>query len=191
MSILNELYYGNIHPMEHTVPKDKEYDLLMKKLEEESAYLTSKLSDADRERFENYNNLAYRTKIMQNYANFEQGYHLGARLIFEGLTEKGINAAQIKGGVREESLIDVLAGESLNGELEDSLSESHNYQESLKSKKAAYKKMETLGLNSEQKNAIDQLVSAINYCGAIYGEVAYKQGLKDGVKLSSELKGFV
>lgn len=191
MSILNDLYYGNLHPLENMEPGEKEYDSLVRKIEEESAYLASKLSDADRERFENYNHLVYRSKAMQNYANFEQGYHLGAMLIFESLTEKGNHALRMEDGEREESLLDVLAAESLTGALEHSLSGSRNYQDSLERRKAAYERMEKVKLNDEQEDAVDGLVSAVNYCGAVYGEAAYKQGVKDGVKLSAELKGAV
>ena len=35
---------------------------------------------------------------------------------------------------------------------------------------------------------IDKVLSTANNCGAVYGAIAYRQGLYDGIELVAELK---
>ena len=46
----------------------------------------------------------------------------------------------------------------------------------------------TLDLDKQQKAIFNQAISANNAVGAAYGEAAYRLGLRDGIRLSSELK---
>lgn len=50
-----------------------------------------------------------------------------------------------------------------------------------------FKKLDGIGLSNEQYKIVDGIVLATNYCGAIYGAVAYGQGLQDGIRLMAEL----
>lgn len=111
MGILKDLYYGNVNPLWDIIPQDKEYYPLIKKIGEESEYFKSKLSEADQERFENYLNLVYQSERMQNYSNFEQGYILGAKLIFESNISKENNVAIVKTGEGRENITGILVKE--------------------------------------------------------------------------------
>ena len=43
-------------------------------------------------------------------------------------------------------------------------------------------------MNKEQKTAVDKVALAYNNSGAEYGRAAYFQGLRDGIKLMSEIR---
>lgn len=45
-----------------------------------------------------------------------------------------------------------------------------------------------LNMNKEQKTAVDKVALAYNNSGAEYGRAAYFQGLRDGIKLMSEIR---
>lgn len=189
MSILKDLYNGKIYPFETVVPQDEEYYPLSKEIAEERQYLQSKLPDGDKERLEKYDNMVYQTEIMLNYAYFEEGFRLGAMLLYESLIEKRGNQSQKDAREGAEGcLADILADQRLSGIFEKLLSEDENYQQSLKLQEEANEGIESVRLNAEQEKAVDRLVSAVNHCGAMYGAAAYKRGLKDGAKLSAELR---
>ena len=89
--------------------------------------------------------------------------------------------------MKEDKLLDILAKERINNALETALAASEDYQKTLEQQNMADKELEQTGLSKEQKKAVERLVSAINANGAAYGAVAYRQGLKDGVSIVSEL----
>lgn len=176
--ILRDLYYGRVNPSRDIVPKDKEYHHLRKKIGEERDYLISRVPEADRERFEDYNNLLYQSEAMQNYANFEWGYRFGMMLLLEGLAEET--------GEEESSLIDILADKRLAAAFfVDRLNARKDYREALKIQDDA-DKIAKENLNESQRKAVDGLILAVNHCGAVLSIAAYEQGLKDGIRLSSE-----
>ena len=47
--------------------------------------------------------------------------------------------------------------------------------------------MDNAKLGQKQAAIVDVAISTTNHCGAVYGAVAYRHGLKDGIRLSSEL----
>ncbi len=48
--------------------------------------------------------------------------------------------------------------------------------------------VERIDLSKKQFHIIDELISSVNYCSSFYGDIAYEQGLKDGVRLVSEIE---
>ena len=48
-----------------------------------------------------------------------------------------------------------------------------------------------MGLTGEQKCAIDQVITANNHTGAVYGAVAYRVGMEDGIRLRMEMEEIV
>ena len=46
--------------------------------------------------------------------------------------------------------------------------------------------MDSLNLTSEQKKAVDRVITAYNQCGAAYGAAAYRFGMEDGIRLRME-----
>ena len=47
--------------------------------------------------------------------------------------------------------------------------------------------MDGLNLTSEQRKAVDRVITAYNQCGAAYGAAAYRFGMEDSVRLLREL----
>lgn len=75
--------------------------------------------------------------------------------------------------------------------LEDIANGDEEYQSVRKELLEAFKKLDQMGLTDDQRAVIDNVISNVNRSGAIYGKIAFKQGLKDGAKLMSELKGII
>lgn len=90
----------------------------------------------------------------------------------------------------KQEILDILVCERMEA-LEDIASEDEEYQAVRKEQKEAFKKLEQMGLTDDQREVIDDIISKVNRSGAVYGKIAFKQGLKDGAKLMSELKGII
>lgn len=75
--------------------------------------------------------------------------------------------------------------------LEDIANGDEEYQAVRKGLLEAFKKLDQMGLSDDQRAVVDDVVSKVNRSGAVYGKIAFKQGLKDGAKLMSELKGII
>lgn len=90
--------------------------------------------------------------------------------------------------VGEGKLLDTLA-EARTGEVLDHiLSNNSTYQSALEQQEKAIDKMDNTDLNRKQSIAVNQAISAVNHCGVVYGEVAYRLGLRDGINLMAELE---
>lgn len=53
----------------------------------------------------------------------------------------------------------------------------------------ASQRMEKMELKKSHRLIIDHVISADSHCGAMYGEVAYRMGMEDGIRLMSEIRG--
>lgn len=93
--------------------------------------------------------------------------------------------------VKKEQLLDIFLEERMHDVLEQKLSHNSDYESALELQRKELKKLEKMEWSKEQNESIGKAIDLINHCGAIYGEVAYKQGLQDGMKLMSELKEFL
>lgn len=51
--------------------------------------------------------------------------------------------------------------------------------------------LEKAGLSKEQNELIEEALSVANCSSAVYGAVAYKQGLCDGIKIMSEVRQII
>lgn len=89
--------------------------------------------------------------------------------------------------MKGKKLLDEFADGRIHGVLEDVLKNNDLYKKAQKKQDKAFEKLERAGLNEEQNKIIDRAISAGNYCGAVYGAVAYRQGLKDGIELGLEV----
>ena len=83
MSVLERLYMGNLCPVEEAVPHDTGYRFLSNKIDGEREYFRGILSAEDKERFEKWNEMIFRYEDITEYANFAQGFRLGATLTSE------------------------------------------------------------------------------------------------------------
>lgn len=87
-----------------------------------------------------------------------------------------------------EKLLDILAKERMETALEAALKGDYEYQHELEVQDAAFGRIKEMMLDGEQETVVDRAISATNNCGTLYGITAYKQGLRDGVKLICELR---
>lgn len=85
MNILEELYNGKIYPFENIIPQDKKYQEINGRIGELREYFSGKLSAEDKEKFENWNDLIYESRYMEDYENFAYGFRLGVRLIIDAM----------------------------------------------------------------------------------------------------------
>lgn len=87
----------------------------------------------------------------------------------------------------EEGILNMLADQRL-----EILDEAINADEECKSVRMEVlelqKKLETMDLTDEQNEIVQKLLSKTNASGALYGQIAYKYGFRDGVKLMCEIK---
>lgn len=86
------------------------------------------------------------------------------------------------------NLLDILTEIRTVTALDTVLNSNKTYQKALKQQDKAFNKMEKIGLNEKQHTVADKALSAVNHCGAVYGAIAYRLGLQDGIKIASELR---
>ena len=92
--------------------------------------------------------------------------------------------------MRKEKLLDILVKARTVKALDEAVCKSIAYQETLKQQDKAFDALDNAGLSNEQKTIVDRAISAANHCGTVYGAVAYRLGLQDGIRLASEVKEF-
>ena len=85
-------------------------------------------------------------------------------------------------------LLEVIALHRTGKNLDEVVEKDRDYQEALVQQQEAFDKLEKLNLTAEQKRVVDQAITANNHTGAVYGVVAYRCGMEDGIKLVRELK---
>lgn len=90
----------------------------------------------------------------------------------------------------EKEILNTLVDERMEV-LEDIAGGDEEYQAVRKEQLEAFKNLEQMGFTEDQRAVIDDIISKVNRSGAVYGKIAFKQGLKDGAKLMSELKGII
>ena len=88
------------------------------------------------------------------------------------------------------SLLDLLVWVRTHKALDRAVMKSRDYQYTLKQQDEAFDSLDKAGLSGEQKTIVDRAISASNHCGTVYGAVAYRLGLQDGIRLASEVKAF-
>lgn len=85
-------------------------------------------------------------------------------------------------------MADILAEKGLDDGFAGLLDARKDYREALKIQEEADKAVRGENLSESQAKAVDRRILAVNHCGAVFGRAAYGQGLKDGMRLSAELK---
>jgi len=85
MSILDELYNGNIVPAERFVKKGGEYARLMGELAECTEKLSSTLDDTGKELWDRIMDTDHAMEFLTEKASFIDGFCLGVRIMVEVL----------------------------------------------------------------------------------------------------------
>jgi hypothetical protein len=88
-SILEELYYGRIHPFERIVPQDPEYHSLNRKISGIRQTWREKLPAEDYRALEEFLDLYCDSSVLEACASFGYGFKLGALIMLEVLGGKG------------------------------------------------------------------------------------------------------
>ena len=82
-SIIEELYYGNIAPSEHSYRRTGEYAHILKIVARHEEKLTDTLTEAQKETFEKFKDGTSELSSMTEVTAFTIGFKLGLRLTAE------------------------------------------------------------------------------------------------------------
>lgn len=90
--------------------------------------------------------------------------------------------------MEKKELLGIIAQHRTVKALDDILKEDQDYQEALAQQQEFLDRLDDLGLSAEQKNVVEKMITANNHTGAVYGAVAYRFGMEDGVRLCAEME---
>ncbi len=85
-------------------------------------------------------------------------------------------------------LLDIIAVNRTGDNLDEVMRKDKDYQEALAQQQEAFDMLDALRLTAEQKRVVDQVITANNHTGAVYGYIAYRCGMEDGIRLRKEMK---
>ena len=85
-------------------------------------------------------------------------------------------------------LLEIIAAYRTGDDLDEVLNKDRDYQQALAQQKEVFNMLEKLDLTTEQKSVVDQVIAANNHTGAVYGAVAYRIGMEDGIRLRMEME---
>ena len=85
-------------------------------------------------------------------------------------------------------LLETIALHRIGKDLDEVLRKDKDYQNALVQQQEAFDGLAELELTREQKSMVDQAITANNHVGAVYGAVAYRFGMEDGIRLRMEME---
>lgn len=91
--------------------------------------------------------------------------------------------------MKNNQLLEILARARTLKALDKAVNKSNDYKDTLRKQNKAFNRLKHAGLSEEQEIIVDRAISAANNCGAVYGAIAYRLGLYDGIRLTAELRG--
>lgn len=90
--------------------------------------------------------------------------------------------------MEKNGLLEIIAAHRTVADLDELLKTDKYYQDALEEEQAASDIMDSLKLTTEQKKAVDRVITAYNECGAAYGAAAYRFGMEDGIRVRMEME---
>ena len=87
MSILEELWYGNIEPTEYDTSSCKEYKKALQLVNRNEEELHATMTDAQKELFSRYADSVREFQDMAECLLFQNSFRLGARMMLEIMEE--------------------------------------------------------------------------------------------------------
>ena len=90
--------------------------------------------------------------------------------------------------MKKNGLLDIIAANRTGDSLDEIMAKDKDYQDALTQQQIAFDRLDELGLTKEQKGVIDQVITANNHFGAVYGAVAYRFGMEDGIRVRMEME---
>ena len=85
-NILEDLWYGNISPAEHSFAQDSEYAHLLLLVEQNSKKLNATLNPEEKVTFVNFKECSLELSELEERAAFNKGFSLGVRLMLAALS---------------------------------------------------------------------------------------------------------
>ena len=85
-------------------------------------------------------------------------------------------------------LLEVIALHRTGKDMDGAVEKDKDYQEALAQQQETFDKLDEIDLTAEQKKVVYQVITANNHVGAMYGEVAYRVGMEDGIRLRMEIE---
>lgn len=90
--------------------------------------------------------------------------------------------------MERKGLLEIIAQLRTGDDMDEVMRKDKDYQEALEQQQVAFDILEEFGFTKEQKSMIDQAITANNHLGAVYGAVAYRFGMEDGIRVRMEMK---
>ena len=87
MSILEELWYGNVEPAEYDISSSKEYKEMLQLISRNEDNLLATMTDAQKELFTKYADCVREHQVMAENLLFQNSFRLGARIMLEVMRE--------------------------------------------------------------------------------------------------------
>ena len=88
MNTLEDLFYGNLFPLEKSAKLDDEVKELLKLLNRNEEKLTSTLTESQKETLEKYKDCNREISKICERESFIKGFQLGARIIIEVISQE-------------------------------------------------------------------------------------------------------
>ena len=88
-------------------------------------------------------------------------------------------------------LLEILALHRTGDDLDEVMRKDQDYQEALVQQQEAFDKLEELNLTADQKRVVNEAITANNHTGAVYGAVAYRVGMEDGIRLRMAMEAIM
>ncbi|MCM1120303.1 MAG: hypothetical protein NC543_13195 [bacterium] len=194
-SLFDELWEEWLHTQlinltADTPMADMEYEDILKCLPEEKRkeLLDRRLFFAERTGVENILNKTAPDLWSEEYL---QKIKKESENTLEELLEKNISTQRSKGMKKTKKLLDLIVRVRSNKALDRAVEKDRTHMAVSKEQDKAFEELDKAGLNKEQRRIVDRAISITNQCGAIYGMIAYKLGLHDGIRLMSELNKII
>lgn len=91
MTVLEDLWYGNINPHETFLDHDRYYRKLLSLMGKNRDKLTDTLTEQQKETLEKYDDTVNEIHFLSEQAAFQCGFSLGVRIIMESVSIKLTN----------------------------------------------------------------------------------------------------
>ena len=83
MSILDELWYGNIEPAEYDISSSKEYKEMLQLISRNEEKLLATMTEDQKELFTRYADCVREYQVMAECLLFQNSFRLGGRMMLE------------------------------------------------------------------------------------------------------------
>lgn len=90
--------------------------------------------------------------------------------------------------MEKKGLLEIIARHRTVSDLDDILKKDRDYQAALTQQQEVFDRVDELALTKEQKGIIGEAITVNNHTGAVYGAVAYRFGMEDGIRLRMEME---